>query len=95
MATLLFLKHQKGIFLRNSITYYRQHENNFYKNCNLNSIEILKQLKIKQEHYKFFQKYDDVYKNKYDELKNIKKYFYKKKLYTDKNSKKKTRWLEL
>ena len=32
MATLLFLKRQKGIFLKNSITYYRQHENNFYKN---------------------------------------------------------------
>jgi hypothetical protein len=94
MATLLFLKRQKGIFLKNSITYYRQHENNFYKNCN-NSSEIFKQLKIKKEHYKFFQKYNNVYKNKYEELKNIKKYFYEKKLYKYKSSKKKTRWLEL
>ena len=58
LSSLLLLNNQKGIFLRNVYSYYRQYNGNI-SNLNAGSkLKITNDIKIICAHYKFLRKYN-------------------------------------
>jgi len=81
IATLLLLFKQKGFYIGNIFTYYRIYENNYIGRLN-NNENLDRKLKIKLLHYKYFSKYNKVFKKKFEDLNKNKK---RKKINTIKN----------
>jgi hypothetical protein len=66
----LLLNNKTAVFINNTVTYYRQHQNNTVGlNKNRESIERIK--KIKLEHYKFLTKLNDDFEEEIKKLENL------------------------
>lgn len=84
IAKLLLIINAKGVYKSKIITFYRQHPNNVSNLNNFKKKQILKDIKNKIEHFKFFKRFK-IY-NSY-EIESLKKKFIKVKNNKDKNLK--------
>jgi hypothetical protein len=78
LAKLLLLNKSKGIYIKDSLSYYRLHINNFSNYFLIKKKYIMKEIDIKLEHLIFFKKYVKIYSKKIKELLILKKNLHNK-----------------
>ena len=82
MAKLLLIKKFKGLYTSASLSYYRQYAQNTSSLIEITQKKVLKDIKCKIEHFKYFEKFGVNYTKQILELENKFKKINNRKYYS-------------